>query len=155
VSDPCIQTPQWTEIALNCLSTLGAGLVSALVAWIIGKSTLRSQNLTQLEESLRELNRLSLKYPDFEDDDFCTKWSSKKKGNIRQRRYDSYCCLAFNFLQNVWNHFDGNKSKIEQYFGISEMINRHQTWWFDPGNVADNREGYPEGFRTFIGEYIK
>ena len=78
----------------------------------------------------------SIEYPYLEDDKFVGRGRRRDKTTEKAMRYDNYCCLVFNLLEQLWDFHNGNESKIAKMFYAPEMIRRHKVWWKqDPQNI--------------------
>lgn len=138
---------------MNIDTTIISAIVAVLVSFIVTKITIKSSDETKLKDEIFQVNQLAIEYPYFEDDDFCDKYPIYK--DEKTLRYDSYCCIVFNLLEKIWKHFGGKKDKIEEFFGIKEMVIRHSKWWLSEVNRKENLSGYSKKFIDFIDEYIK
>jgi hypothetical protein len=127
-------------------------LIAGLVSFIVTNKTIESNNETKLRDEIFQINRLAIEYPYFEENKFCSQYEEYK--DEKTLRYDSYCCIVFNLLEKICEHFKYKKNKIEQFFGIQEMITRHSKWWLSEVNRKENMSGYSKKFIYFIDECI-
>ncbi len=133
--------------------TLIATIVSSIVAYFVASRTNRYSEISRIDEQILKLNILAVEYPYLEDDDFCAGWNDRPKSphqDEKYMRYDNYCCIVFNLIENLWDHYNGNKKKIEDYFYVKEVALRHRQWWI---SEAQNEEGYRK-IHGFINGYL-
>ncbi|MDR2597224.1 MAG: hypothetical protein LBC76_07890 [Treponema sp.] len=145
------------------LSTLIAAIISGIISFLVCKWQLAKQNISSEEARLNsELNnilKIQIKYPYLENRYFVDGWcSSKVIGNdeksLDYQRYDSYCCMLFDFLSQIFLLYKGDNSKIENFFAVEEEVNIHKKWWQNPLNPRDNIEGFNGDFRDYINSVI-
>lgn len=67
-------------------------------------------------------------------------------------RYYSYCGLVFNFLEEVFIHFDGDKYKIQNYCDVKSITLKHKNWWIKKS--VELQESYSKKFREHIQSII-
>jgi hypothetical protein len=114
-----------------------------------------SSETARLNEQLFNILKIQIKYPFLEHTKFTQEWSSKKaKNELDYQRYDSYCCMLFNFMWQVYELYNGDKEKIKYFFTVAEEIEIHKLWWKDPLNPRDNIEGYNGNYRKYINSII-
>ena len=135
-----------------------AAAVSAFYSAKSSKTTLelyKKEKLEKLGDDLNRILELGIQYPYFENKSFTQNWlASKSSNDERYLRYDIYCNLIFNYLQNVWTHFEYDKTKIEEFVDIKTWIRIHKQNWLNPVEENENIDGYDEKFRQFINSYI-
>jgi hypothetical protein len=132
------------------VSAVVSGVIGFVCSWIIQ----RRAEWNHIADRLDDVGRTAIEYPYLEDDAFCAGWSPTTRDD-RYLRYSSYCCLVFNVLERAWRHYGGNRAQIEARVGIRELVERHQCWWKRPDSPTDKVRGYEEGFRRFVGGYLK
>lgn len=141
-----------------------AGFISSLIvcrwqnknAEILCNRQIESEKLMYINDLLLQLNLITITYPFLEDDEFCASWIDNRKNKDEKFiRYENYCCLVFNLLSEIWKFHNGDKKKIEEHFGIMEIVERHKGWWLFPSGLGENIHGYQAQFRYFINSYIK
>ncbi len=143
----------------NPISTLISAVVSSIIAWIVSYYTVRKSIAKQyelwLENQILQINQIAIEYPYLEDNDFCSKWiDNNNPKEERYMRYDNYCCIVFNLLENLWKYFKGSKSKIESFLSVQEMAIRHKNWWKNPSGIIENIVGYDLKFQKYINSFI-
>jgi hypothetical protein len=144
----------------TAIFTLLAALISALVAFFVSKWEVskmkRSSETARLNEQLFNILKIQIKYPFLEHAQFVNAWSSEKaKNELNYQRYDSYCCMLFNFMWQIYELYNGDKNRIENFFAVAEEIRIHKIWWNDPLNPRDNIEGYNGDYRKYITSIIE
>lgn len=149
------------QLATVIVATISASAaaISALISARSSNTTLnlyRKEKTAKLVDQLNRILEIGIQYPYFESKTFTQKWNEHKDSeDERYQRYDIYCNLIFNFLQNVWIHFDNNKSSVEEFVDIKTWIRAHKQNWLNPVDENENIDGYKEDFRKFINSYIK
>jgi hypothetical protein len=139
----------WDVNAVSTLISAGfSTLFATVISIIVTKRTILSQNECKLHDEILQLNLLAIEYPYFEDDAFCNAYSPSLS-SPELLRYDSYCCIVYNLLQNIWEHFNGDEAKIACFFGSKEMFVRHKKWWLSHKNRKANLDGYPIAFVNY------
>ena len=132
-----------------------AAIISGIISCWIAIGSLHAQTEQVLTQQILQLNMLAMQYPYLEDDEFCVEWlTNKASKDEKYMRYDNYCCIVFNLIENIWKHFKGNRKRIESFFAIKELIVRHKLWWKNPSGPFENIEGYGPDFIAFINTYI-
>ena len=144
-----------------CLSLIG--LVVAICAFIlplmINGRYREKDKKESLDIRLDSIIHIGIEYPYLEDIKFTSKWEEMKnttneKVYDRYQRYDNYCNVVFNFLHSVCEHFDYNKTKIENYIDIKNWVRTHESNWRYPVSKFENIDGYDEKFRKLIESYL-
>ena len=79
----------------------------------------------------------------------------KDKNIEAYMRYDIYCNLLFNFLAELYEFYNGNRTNIENFCDIKTWVRMHKLNWLYPVDPNENIDGYSEDFRKFINSYIK
>ena len=93
---------------------------------------------------------INLQYPYVEDSLFIARWNeNKNSNNDSSLRYQAYCEYAFNFLQNVSEYFNYNKSKIQSFVDMKDLIDQHKDWI----NMPEQKGAYPKEFFEFINKF--
>lgn len=153
------------SLFFTAISSIGT-LIAAVYAAISANRSKKSLDTTIIlekqkrEEKLKdELNRIleiGIEYPYFESKPFTELWTlNKSSQDEKYLRYDMYCNLIFNYLNHVFEHFDKNKTKVEDFVDIKTWIRLHKYNWENPVDENENIDGYGEDFRKFINSYIK
>ena len=99
---------------------------------------------------------IAVQYPYVESQPFIDKWIDKKNSDdVRYMRYDMFCNLLFNYLAELYEFYDGNKTKIEAFCDIKTWVRMHKLNWQHPNDPNENIDGYSKEFREFINSYIQ
>ena len=139
-------------VIITATATIVASSISSLVAYLVACRSKKYSEISRIDEQILKFNTIAVEYPYLEDDDFCKGWIERSKQDERYMRYDNYCCIVFNLIETLWEHFNGDKKKIDNYLGVKELALRHRQWW---ESEVQNEEGYSKKFRTFIDNYIE
>lgn len=148
---------------IMAFSTLIAAIISGIISFLVCKWQLSRQNISseeaRLNSELTNILKIQIEYPYLENKQFTNDWNSNKvmKNDEKQldyQRYDSYCCMIFNFISQIYELYNGNNAKINNFFAVEEEVNIHKKWWQSPLNPRDNIEGYVGGFRDYINSVI-
>ena len=144
----------------NAVTTLISAIISGFVAFLVCKwqvsKVKQSSEEARLNEQLFNILKIQIEYPYLEHTQFTNTWIREKAiENLDYQRYDSYCCILFNFMWQIYELYDGDKSKIEKFFAVAEEVIIHKIWWQNPLNPRDNIDGYDEKFRIYINSVIE
>ena len=148
---------QLIALIIASISALAAA-VSAIYSAKSSRLTLELYKKDKEEKLLDELNRIleiAIEYPYLESQGFTSKWNEyRMSDDERYLRYDMYCNLLFNYLHHVFEHFDKNKEKVENFVDVKSRVRMHKQSWQNPMDESGNVDGYDEPFRNFINSYI-
>ena len=140
-------TNSWWEKGLTFL-------IGAIGGWISGTVKVRGQRRVAIDGLVLKLIELAMEYPYLERDSYCAAWKQDGEDSDERARYENYCCLVFNTIENAWElnwHLSWNKylqhNSIRRILQVEELICRHHQWW---EGDADNIDGYASGFRSYI-----
>lgn len=112
--------------------------------------------IDSLKDRLNHLLEIAVQYPYVESQPFIDKWIDEKNSDdIRYMRYDMFCNLLFNYLAELYEFYDGNKTKIEAFCDIKTWVRMHKLNWQHPNDPNENIDGYSKEFREFINSYIQ
>jgi len=137
-------------------STLVATAIASMVAILVALKQSRIQQRAELKKQIEQVILLSIQYPYLEDDVFCAGWSEERPRPEEYQRYDSYCCLVFNLIYAVYEHFKGDLKKVEAFLWTRELIERHRKWWTSRSVRLINVDGYSDpGFHAYVEECLK
>jgi hypothetical protein len=140
-----------------------AAFISGIISFSVCKWQLSRQNISseeaRLNSELTNILKIQIEYPYLENKEFTNDWSSKNvmgkdEKRLLYQRYDSYCCMIFNFISDIYRLYRGDNAKIENFFAVEEEVNIHKKWWQNPLNSRDNIEGYAGSFREYINSII-
>jgi hypothetical protein len=152
-----------TEIyqLLSVIVVAIGAIAAAISAYHSSKSSkitlelFKKEKLEKLNDDLNRILELGIQYPYLESKTFTQKWNDfKSTEDERYLRYDIYCNFIFNYLQNVWLHFEQDKTKVEDFVDIKTWIRIHKQNWLSPIDDNENIDGYSVEFRQFINSYL-
>ena len=147
--------------SISAFSTTIAA-ISAAISAAYSKKSLENMNSLYLKDKrdklIQDLNRIieiGIQYPYLESKAFTSKWIENMNSNDeRYLRYDMFCNLVFNFLSNLYDFHEKDKSKIEGFVDVKSWVRLHKYCWQHPIDENENIDGYSEDFRMFINSYI-
>ena len=149
---------QFIGIIISALSALAAS-ISAIYSAKSANTTISLYKQEKKERLIDKLNRIleiGIEHPYLESKHFTSKWNyHKETDDERYLRYDMYCNLIFNYLNNVYEHFEFDKNKVEEFVDIKTWVRLHKNNWLNPIDENENIDGYDAAFKTFINSYIK
>jgi len=130
------------------ISTVISALLSVVISSIISYKIASRKNINDEEGRLNgqilTLNKISIKYPYLEEADFCKSWYENRNNKDKKYlRYDVYCL------------YKGDKTKIENFIGVKELVQTHKLWWEKPTGIIENANGYNSEFREYIETFLK
>ncbi len=145
-----------TQITI-LISTIAAAIsaICAAVSSIMTYNQYRKERLSKLYDKLDKVLEISIQYPYVENANFISQWVEMRDGqNEQYLRYDMYCNLIFNYLVEVYDYYNGDKDKIEEFVDVKSWVRLHQLNWKHPIDPNENIDGYSLEFRNFINSYI-
>lgn len=128
------------------------GILTIISYFLIANLSGKNTKFNRLDDELNNIVNTWVKYPQLEDDDFISRYYSKNLVSVEASRYDAYCTLNFNFLESLYKHFSGNKTKIRDYCEYEEIIITHYKWWNK--NQSSSVTKYTGKFGKFIDEVV-
>jgi len=132
------------------VATVISIIVSTFVSTLLQNRKTIKEEMARLRQDIKDLLKISIEYPYLEDNTFCNSWSSANKNDEKVQRYDNYCCIVFNLISQIYKLFEGDESKIDDFFATKEMIVRHKKWWKSPSGFLENLNGYSSDFRSYV-----
>ena len=134
--------------------------ISSVIVSIVNLCTIknfkRRDERSELDRDLEHILNIAVQYPYLEQQYFTKEWTPEKVStDEKYARYDIFCNRVYNFLHKTYEHFDKDKSKIEDFVDIKSWIRLHQYNWKNPVDPNENIDGYDSDFRDFINKYIK
>lgn len=160
MDNPCSQSS-------TVIATVIATIISSLVALILyllkesrDKKREKKKSIIEREmfvkQQLDSILNIAIKYPYLEDTNFISTWDENKNSTDEKYiRYDLYCTLIFNYLERMWNLFEGNEKDINDFIDVKTLVTPHKRYWINPPTPYENQDGYLKEFRNFIYQYIK
>lgn len=143
-----------SSASATIISAIVSVFVSSLVSNYFHTSKTIKEEEARLNQNILEIIKISIEYPYLEDDSFCRKWDSNKNNDEQWQRYDNYCCIVFNLMEQIFKLYKGDKEKIEYFFATKEMIKRHKLWWHNPSGLFENLDGYDYKFQQYVKSFI-
>jgi hypothetical protein len=149
-----VPTANATASAWNWWEKAITFVIGAVGGWISGTLKVRGQRRVAIDGLVQKIIELSMEYPYLERNSYCAAWTKDAADDDDRARYENYCCLVFNTLENAWElcwpwfwSKEKRHKKIRNIFHVDELICRHHRWW-DGDN--DNIDGYADGFREYV-----
>ena len=119
---------------LVCFSLIVAclSLVFSLITW---HKTCEKRKYEVADNLLSDLNKITLQYPEFRDQEFCKSavTSSDKKKRLR---YESYAILVWNYLETLYDIYGENLRESPFYGAMKDLGDRHKTWLLSNDNMS-------------------
>ena len=145
-------------VVVSTIAAMIAAINGAISAKLSKKSLDTSLELFKKEkeeklvDKLNKILEIAIQYPYMESRPFTSKWVQfKDSEDERYLRYDMYCNLIFNYIEDVYTFFDHDKKKIEDFIDdIKFWIRLHKYNWQNPVIESENIDAYKEDFRSFI-----
>ena len=143
-----------TVSIIACIASAVSALI-AVVSAVMAYRFKRADRRLELEKELDRILEIGIQYPRFEYAPFTNDWNRHRgEDDEIYLRYDIYCNLLYNYIHHVYEYFDGDKKKIEDYVDVRTWIRLHRQNWQNPIDENENVDGYDEGFRNFINSYL-
>lgn len=109
-----------------------------------------------LHAKLARILELTIEYPYLEDSTFTQSWNDKKDSpDDEMMRYDQFCNLIFNFLEELYIHFEKDEKKVEEFVDVKSWVRLHRQNWENPREAYENTDAYSKEFREFMKSYLK
>jgi hypothetical protein len=142
--------PIYTSLLSGLFSTILATIVSLLINIVFQR---RYEERSFFETRMR-LNEIMLNEPFLRNDDLLKEslTGDAKEDNIKQKKYDLFCMMVYNYLKSLCEYFGYNMNKkfIRKY-NFAQNINSSKEWWRD--NHQKNLERFGEKFVKFIDDF--
>lgn len=104
------------------------------------KRTLSISNYTELDRMYFDLLRTAVDKPHLLD-------PGPEESAERQKEYDSYAFMVWNFLETIYDRCHGDRKLSETWYPVIDAENgRHRKWFDDP----QNRPKFKQAFCDFI-----
>src|SRR5262245_4409265 len=105
---------QMSDAVATVISTGISTGVASLVAWLVARGSDRAEERRNISDQVLKVIDFAIAYPFLEDDAVCAQWPSPNLSQPDRLRYDNYCCMVFNLLENVWEFAGGNRAKMRK-----------------------------------------
>lgn len=136
-----------------------AAALTVVIAIIQGIYMWRQEDIRKKEYFQAKLARileLTIEYPYLEDPAFTQSWVEKKDApDDKMMRYDQFCNLIFNYLEELYNYCDGKAEKIEKFVDVKSWVRLHHQNWENPRVSFENADAYSESFKSFVNSHLK
>lgn len=138
-------------------------IISAIISMVVSISSTVLFNKWQVKkEEHRRLNdkfdailKIALEYPYLENVYFTSEWTSKYgKNDEKALRYEVYCTLLFNFLEEFSKFHSFNEKKIEKEIAVKDWVRLHRKYWRDPTIPNENVDTYDKKFVKLVENYL-
>lgn len=139
---------------MSIILTIMSGLLSTLISVLFTIYYNHKRKEELLLSKLESILKISVEYPYLENPEFTKQWN-RDVTDERYLRYDHYCTLVFNYLEQVVKNFNYNKNKIEKFIAIKIWVRIHRENWKNPLIKDENIDGYEEKYRNLINSYLK
>jgi hypothetical protein len=142
-------------IFLPVIGTIIATLISTIVATTVSLRLNRKKERERFDLQLQNIMAYPIEYPYLENRKFTEGWHpSLTDKDERYGRYENYCNLVFNFLNQICEWKKYNKEEIEKYIDIKNWLRIHEKCWKNPAFPHENTDVYDGKFSEFVGMYI-
>jgi len=140
---------------VTVVGTIVATIISTGVATFVSIYLNRKQERERFDIQLQNILSYSIEYPYLENRVFTNAWKpSLVDTDEKYQRYESYCCLIFNFLSNVCEWKKHNQKNIEAYIDVKNWLRIHEKCWNNPSLAYENADVYDDKFTSFVKRYI-
>ena len=131
----------WTKAQVIAEAAAAIGIVFTLFysLWSFTR-TLRDSYYAELDRVYLELLKIALERPYLLD-------FPATPDATRQREYDAYAFMVWNFLETIVDRCGGNKALCETWYPIIDAENAVHRKWFD---LPENRTKFKQAFIHFI-----
>ena len=131
----------WAKAQVIVDAVAAVGVVLTLLYSVRNfTQTLRDSYYAELDRVYLELLKIALEKPYLLD--FATAPDPNK-----QREYDTYAFMVWNFLETIVDRCQGNKQLVATWYPIIAAENALHRNWFD---LPVNRSKFKQGFIAFI-----
>lgn len=133
-----------------------ATIISSIIASSLAIYLNREKKKGRLDDRLEEIIKITIQYPYLENDEFIKGWNENKNTtNDTYLRYDAFCTLLFNFLEDYCAYFNWNEKKIHENLNVKDWVRIHETYWWNPVTKFENVDSYKKEFRNIISNFLK
>lgn len=146
-----VMSAEWLAAIATALTVIIA-IIQGFYMW--RQEVIRKREYFQAK--LARILELTIEYPYLEDPAFTQSWSEKKDSpDEKIMRYDQFCNLLYNFLEELYKYHKGKTEKIEQFVAVKAWVRLHRQNWEFPREEYENIDAYNTDFRAYINSLIK
>lgn len=149
----------WIMLGGLIVSFIGLIISNYMIIKVNKRTTRR-----ELDNMLFNLQKISFENPYLEDEYFISGWDkfkdSYKSKQIQNEneyekylRYEIYCEMLFNFLEESYNFFE-NEEKMLNYVAFDYWVRTHKIWWKNPLEDNSNENIYNNKVQKLIKKWI-
>ena len=128
--------------------------IATVAAYGLNTMSSRKQEEKRYCDELSKIIQISIQYPELEDETFTSQYPGSYSSRKDYLRYESYCILIFNLLEQVTEFYSFQPEYVVKFVHVEEWVNLHKGWWQDPQDSFKNQQGYSPQFIDFINSYI-
>lgn len=139
------------NVGFEIMKILISSGIAVVASTEINKWSNKRQEEKRYRDELSKIIQISIQYPELEDEVFIGKYPGDESNRKEYLRYESYCILIFNLLEQVVEFYKFQTEFIEKFVFVDEWVNLHKQWWQD----EKNQQGYSKEFIQLINSYIK
>jgi hypothetical protein len=140
--------------AISLIVSFIIGLAGMLFSIHYNEKQIKREVIAQLENRLDNINAEQMNYPYLEDSIFIVSQANKIKKTDSSLRYTIYCERVFNFLQDLTEENDYNRTDIEKFVDIHYFVKQHKAWILKEEKDPLINKAYPKKFISFINSYL-
>lgn len=141
--------------AKDWLPTITAAILAGM-QWYWNNQLKRRDEEVDLHKRLESILQLTITYPYLEDESITKHWNENMNSDSEKfMRYDQFCNILFNYLEDVYKFYNGDVEKIESFLDVRSWINLHKQIWKNPKFPGENTYGYCREFRDFLNSYLE
>jgi hypothetical protein len=137
----------------DTLKILLSSGIAVCITYLTFSKQYNANEEARLNDDLNKIFEMNLQYPYLEDSLFISRWDQRNyPDNDSSYRYQTYCEYVFNFSEKVCEYYNYNKSKIDKFIDLEDLLIDHKIWWNLP--EQKNSNSYPERFKKFVDAYF-
>ena len=129
--------------------------IATVAAYGLNRLSNRKQEEKRYYDELSKIIQISIQYPELEAEEFAAQYPGDVSNCKDYLRYESYCILIFNLLEQVTEFYCFQPEYVTKFVHIDEWVNLHKKWWQDPDGGFKNQQGYSKQFIDFVNSYLK
>lgn len=128
------------------------------------RNMIRNNRKKFLDDKLFKLQEFSIKYPFFENPNYCNQWDLLKEKFKNETltneeiekllQYDVYTEMLFNYIEECYN-FHKCKEKMLADVDLKSWVRTHSAYWKNPLIDHSNQDTYNQKVCEIIDNWIK